>query len=271
MSYELAYRDEGADVRRLQEFLVGIGHDLSPDGLFGPNTRAALIAFQKKLGLQQSGNVDVATFDALAAQGMPLLGPPFGGAQPGSTWPPKPAGLGQPNAAATAKLFGTFKFVYAPTAANPERIQIEESWERDNIVTTLIPQLDNCLFAAGNHFAVRRVGAIQCHRLAAASFQALFAKWQQAGLMDRVLTCSGVYNARLIRGQTEPKVKNLSNHSWGTAIDINARENPRKQIPVGLGARGCVRELVEIANGLGFYWGGHFGTPDGMHFELAAI
>jgi hypothetical protein len=41
---------------------------------------------------------------------------------------------------------------------------------------------------------------------------------------------------------------------------------------MGLGARGCLRELVEIANGLGFYWGGHFsGRPDGMHFELAEL
>jgi len=39
-----------------------------------------------------------------------------------------------------------------------------------------------------------------------------------------------------------------------------------------VGARGSVRELVQIANGLGFFWGGHFsGTPDGMHFELAQL
>jgi hypothetical protein len=32
-----------------------------------------------------------------------------------------------------------------------------------------------------------------------------------------------------------------------------------------------VRELVEIANEWGFYWGGHFTRKDGMHFEIAKI
>lgn len=271
MAYDLDYRDEGADVRRLQEFLVGLGHDLSPDGLVGPNTRLALIAFQKKLGLQQSGSVDPTTFDALASKGLILLSQPLSGAEPGSTWPQPPKSPKQPNSAITAKLFGEFKFVHAPTPENPERIEILGAWRQDYIVTLHIPQLDNCLFAVGRHFAVRKIGTIERHRLAAGAMLALISKWEEAGLLDRVLTCSGAFNARLIRGKTEPKPKNLSNHSWGAAIDINAWENPRGVVPVGLGARGCVRELVEIANGLGFYWGGHFSTPDGMHFELAAI
>jgi hypothetical protein len=47
-----------------------------------------------------------------------------------------------------------------------------------------------------------------------------------------------------------------------------------------IGEKGCVRELVPIANEHGFYWGGHFGSVvngkmigrmDGMHFEIAKI
>ncbi|MBP0575977.1 M15 family metallopeptidase [Mycobacterium tuberculosis] len=39
-----------------------------------------------------------------------------------------------------------------------------------------------------------------------------------------------------------------------------------------MGAKGCVRELVPIANRFGFYWGGHFSTrADGMHFEVAKL
>jgi D-alanyl-D-alanine carboxypeptidase len=65
-------------------------------------------------------------------------------------------------------------------------------------------------------------------------------------------------------------VKDLSNHSWGTAIDLNATWNGRGAIPAMMGDRGCIRELVAVAHANGFYWGGHFTTKDGMHFEVAA-
>jgi hypothetical protein len=41
--------------------------------------------------------------------------------------------------------------------------------------------------------------------------------------------------------------------------------------PAMIGEKGCVRELVPIANECGFYWGGHFTRKDGMHFEIAKI
>jgi len=31
------------------------------------------------------------------------------------------------------------------------------------------------------------------------------------------------------------------------------------------------RELVEAANSIGIYWGGHFSTKDGMHFEISKL
>ena len=41
--------------------------------------------------------------------------------------------------------------------------------------------------------------------------------------------------------------------------------------PALVGRKGSVRELVEIANANGFYWGGHFTRKDGMHFEVAQV
>jgi hypothetical protein len=38
-----------------------------------------------------------------------------------------------------------------------------------------------------------------------------------------------------------------------------------------VGQKGSVRELVQIANNNGFYWGGHFSRKDGMHFEIAKV
>lgn len=272
MDYNLRYGAQGSDVRRLQDFLVGLGKPISPDGHFGPNTRNALIEFQRSLGLAQSGHVDEGTFDALAARDLVLLSPPAQGAEFGSDWPKRPADPPQPDHELTSGLFGEFKFHHAPVASNPERIEILDGWVAQNIVSVRIPQLDRSLFAAGNAYAVREVGMIRCHRLAAAAFVALFAGWEQAGLADRILTCAGAFNARLKRGAKKPEPKNLSNHSWGTAIDLNAWENPLGAIPVGVGARGALRELVPIANSLGFFWGGHYqNRPDGMHFELAQL
>ena len=272
MSYEVRYRDEGTDVRRLQEFLVETGAQISPDGLFGPNTRTAILNFQRKLGLEQSGYVDAPTFDALSAKGLVLLGPRTPDSRPGTNWPERPDEPPQPDAELTTRLFGVFEFRHTPTADNPEKIEILHGWEQDNIVAIDIPQLNKCLFAAGRHYAVNEVGKIRCHRLAQAAFAELFARWEEAQLMDRILTCAGAFNARLKRGATNPTRSNLSNHSWGTAIDVNAWENPLGHTPVAVGARGALRELVGIANSIGFFWGGHYASrPDGMHFELARI
>jgi len=273
MNYALHYRDEGTDVHRLQEFLVtNFSAEISPDGLFGPKTRTALVQFQTSLGLEQTAFVDSNTFEALASHGLVLLTPPIDGARFGSDWPPRRNEPPQPNFALTKSLFGEFRFRHSPTADNPERIEVLDGWVEENIVDVHIPQLDKCLFAGNRHYVRREVGTIRCHRLAAAAFQQLFSRWEDAGLLDRILTCAGVFNARLKRGASNPRPVNLSNHSWGTAIDLNAWENPLGHTPVGVGARGALRELVGIANDLGFFWGGHYARrPDGMHFELAQL
>lgn len=273
MIYDLEFGDEGTDVRRLQEHLNQVSAaGLSPDGGFGSLTRTALLGYQHTMGVFKSGKVDEATFNALASQGLVLLGPPAADADPDLGWPPRPTDLPQPTVATTEALFTAFDFRHAPVPTNPERIEILNDWVARNIVRLHVPQLDKGLFAAGRHYVRREQGTINCHRLAAPSFLKLFKRWEEAGLIDRVLTCAGAFNARLKRGATSPKRVNLSNHSWGSAIDLNAGQNPLGSVPVGLGARGCVRELVGIANELGFYWGGHFSSrPDGMHFELAQI
>jgi D-alanyl-D-alanine carboxypeptidase len=64
----------------------------------------------------------------------------------------------------------------------------------------------------------------------------------------------------------------LSNHAFGAAFDINFPWNPLGEVPALVGQRGCVRELVPIANRFGFFWGGHFHNRlDGNHFEVAQV
>jgi hypothetical protein len=62
-------------------------------------------------------------------------------------------------------------------------------------------------------------------------------------------------------------LKNFSNHSWGTAVDLFFGKDP---IPRGV--QKCHRGLFEISaifNKKGWYWGAGFSDPDSMHFELA--
>ena len=92
-------------------------------------------------------------------------------------------------------------------------------------------------------------------------------EWEKAGLLDRIISFGGGFEPRFVRGSTTT----LSNHSFGSAFDINVAWNERGHRPALVGEKGSVRELVPIAHKWGFWWGGHFSTPDGMHFEVAVL
>lgn len=59
--------DRNETVRTVQEMLQSIGYQISTDGVFGPGTARAVIAFQSSQGLTADGVVDDATFTALCA------------------------------------------------------------------------------------------------------------------------------------------------------------------------------------------------------------
>lgn len=78
-------------------------------------------------------------------------------------------------------------------------------------------------------------------------------------------------NWRPIRGGTE-----LSNHSWGVAVDLNSIDNPWQPHLNGSNHGGKMvsnwpPEFVSIMKDVGFRWGGEWsGRADPMHFEMAA-
>jgi hypothetical protein len=88
-------------------------------------------------------------------------------------------------------------------------------------------------------------------------FCAQVAGTESFALADDLLTG----NCRPIAGTSIP-----SNHSWGTAVDINAPVNPRKR-PLTTNIPRAVREMWKSQ---GFRWGGDYTTsvPDPMHFEF---
>lgn len=73
-------------------------------------------------------------------------------------------------------------------------------------------------------------------------------------------TWDGCFNVRLQRGsETE-----MSIHSWGIAIDVNAAWNRFGRVPT------LSNTFVACFKKFGFDWGGDFKKPrkDGMHFQL---
>ena len=103
---------------------------------------------------------------------------------------------------------------------------------------------------------------IQVARKAADAMQEIIT-WWDANVEP--VTELGSYNYREIRGYEGTGT--LSNHSSGTAVDINASKHP-------LGAEGTVSAAMQAliiakAASLGLRWGGEYrGRKDEMHFEV---
>lgn len=253
----------GDDVKRWQLFLVGQSHLLGAvDGEFGPETERATKAFQRAHGLSADGIVGPRTLASALIAGFDIgfADPERRDAEP---IVPETGTLQPLSNEERRRLFGDFRFRPAPTPSNPERIEILDGWDDENIRSVEVPQLKGKPV-----FGTPSSGRMRFHRLAATQLQALWAAWEEARLLDRVLTFDGSYAPRFIRGSRT----RLSNHAFGTAFDINARWNPLGAVPALAGREGSVRELVSIANEHGFCWGGHFRSrPDGMHFEVAKL
>ena len=114
-------------------------------------------------------------------------------------------------------------------------------------------------------------GRLQFFKPAHAQLLAAFAEIEKLGLKDRLISIAGSFNPRLQKRKGGGFVEKPSNHSFGTAFDINSDFNAQGKKPPAVGQKGSVRELVPIFEKHGFRWGGTFQTPDGMHFEVTKI
>ena len=256
----------GTQVEAWQNFLAGQGsYWVEVDGQFTHDTIQATKDFQKAHGLSDDGEVGPNTLKVAIGEGFPDPAASHDAADTdadadvlGAKWPPKPD-FGPLSFTDRAKVFGSFGFVPAPVAGNPEGIKITDGWDKHNIISVDCPQLHGTKGCPS--------GKVSFHAKGAKQLQALWAAWEAAGLLPLVLTFDGGWNPRFVRGST----KYLSNHAWGTAFDLNYKWNALGCVPALVGKEGSVRKLVEIAHSNGFYWGGHFGRLDGMHFEIAKI
>ena len=248
----------GYFVTQWQVFLRGQGYPLNSSETFDDDTVEATRQFQTKHGLEPDGIVGNRTLGKAMSLGLEIV--EFAETQAG--YPPRPSFRPLVNNAERQQVFGPLAFVPAPTRDNPERIRITNRWDASNIVDVVVPQL------RGKEGANAR-GVVQFHRKVAEQLSALWKAFEDRGLLDLVLTYSGAYDPRFVRGKAADQV--LSNHAFGTAFDINYTWNKLGAEPATEGARGSVYKLVPVAHEFGFYWGGHFTRRDGMHFEVAKI
>lgn len=155
---------------------------------------------------------------------------------PRPNYPPVPDGQAQ-----IQQVFGEFQWEENPDARG--RILLLDDWERRNIrLMRDIPALPG--------------GRIYGHKLLEPVFRAVFGEIMDKGLASSLRTYDGCFVPR--HKMWNPR-NDLSAHSWGIAIDLNAATN----MP---GMRGDMDpQIVEVFRAHGFTWGGDFGDP--MHFQ----
>lgn len=244
-----------------QTFLRGLKlYQSTVDDDFGTQTLNATRQFQLKHKLQQDGIVGPATWAKAVSLGFDLQIPDDSVAVAISfNFPEKPSFPPLVSNAQREALFGKIAFKAKPTASNPEGITITNAFEKERILSVPIPQLAKATNG--------KYGSMRFHKDCAYQLQQFFIEIEEKGLLHLVKSYAGSYVPRFVRGSKTV----LSNHSYGTAFDINVPWNGLGKTPAQVGQTGSVRELVPIANKWGFYWGGHFSRPDGMHFEVAQI
>lgn len=276
------------EVQRWQHFLLvkqGIPVVGGIDGTYGSLTEQAAIVFQTKVGVPKTGALDQATLEAARAAGYIVVPDDHYTKLDKPSFPPDPGTLGSPSNADRNKAFTCFRFTQRRRDERPsdnkEEIIIGAScdgklpdWENSQIVRIQVPQLI--------HVPGTTNGFIRVHRLVKDRVLALFDAWDKANLCHLIIHFSGGFNARYKRKKgpkgpgPEPARKSvdvdeLSNHSFGSAFDLNDSQNPQGSRPAKVTEKGSVRELVLVANGAGWFWGGFFSgkSVDGMHFEFA--
>jgi len=247
--------------------------ELSPSGLAckPPAARSLFdrlndwgsLALEAPRVMAETGQLDVETAEVAVSRGYPMPTATYYASRKSSVYPAAPTTLASPTHAWRTATFGSFEYERAPTDTDAEAIAFCDDWAKKNIIRVPIPQL--------SHVGHK---SMQFHKDAADRLVKLFQSWEKANLLHLILSYSGSFAARYQRGAAPKEGKpedptKLSNHSWGTAFDINKAWNELHQVPAILPATGAVRELAALAASCGFYWGGHYGKrPDGMHFEI---
>ena len=121
-------------------------------------------------------------------------------------------------------------------------------------------------FAAGNIVELRAGGVlVRVHRRAAANFRGFLDELAAKPYAIRQRD-TGAYNHRF--NVNDPK--RLSEHSWGTAVDVNWTSNPLGTYDGCQMTTDMPADITGLAERWGLRWGGNFScrSKDPMHFEV---
>lgn len=89
---------------------------------------------------------------------------------------------------------------------------------------------------------------------------------QDSELLTEIRTFDGCFNIRYIRGSTQV----LSIHTWGLAVDFNAKDNPlglTRQECIDKGLKPFSEAFFSVWRQTGWVCGIDFNRKDGMHFQ----
>jgi hypothetical protein len=141
------------------------------------------------------------------------------------------------------RRLGSLTYQLMPDGA----VVVDPKWVTQNIVTQTVPI----------------IGRMTCHRAMFPQLIKALTEIEAAGLADKIHPdqYEGCYWPKLIED-----TDHLSMHAWGLAFDLNVPTNQR------LTHGDMDPGVVAIFKKWGFRWGGDWkGTPDPMHFEMAAL
>lgn len=243
-SSNLSQGSRGDEVVQLQQNLNNKGYWCGAvDGIFGPQTYQGVIRFQRDANLAVDGIVGPKTRQALGL--------------PSNTT--TTVSRGQTNVykyPKISKVNGSFgQFRYRDLSGG--RIEVDPVWIADNIVTINLPGLNR---------------NVQVHRLAADNFIKAFTyikngtaivNGRQVPLLSLIKTMDGTFVTRHVNWNPN---NGLSNHSWGTAIDINAANHFRYVNPLWESNDANLILWEKAFKPAGFSWGNSY--SDAMHYEL---
>lgn len=237
------------DVTLVQKHLLGHGFKIGrPDGICGPKTRQAILAFQRGFLKCPDGKVDPGGITWHHLSKISHSHPPAQNASPFTRLIPRPPkttlnlGLTAATNAYMTEAFGSPRDTFSEDCQPVNNAKLK----RNTIVDT--------------------VGKFRVQGLepAVRSLQEVFAeiKAKQAELYE-LLGTAGMLCCRYVRNSKT----SISNHSWGTAIDLTTAGILDKRGD-GLVQYGMLL-VAPIFNQFGWYWGAAFPTEDGMHFEAS--
>lgn len=235
----------GEAVNQLQKNLTNLGYNTyGIDGIFGTNTYNAVVSFQKAKGLSTDGIVGINTRTALNTA---LLN---------NSTTPSSIGTDTSKYPLLSKVNGSFgQFRYRELSGG--RIEVDPNWINQNIVTITLPGLNQ---------------QVQVNKAVKDNFIQAFTyikngtaviNGKQVSLLSLVKTMDGTFVTRHVNWNP---ANGLSNHSWGTAIDINADGHFGYVNPVTEPNDPNVILWEKAFKPAGFSWGNSYG--DSMHFEI---